>query len=184
MKRTALRCFALASVAASHVAPLTAQRNAFDFSIKNMMRGPEVYGREPQNVRWSADGKWIYFTWLEPGSDWRLPAKPFRVRATPGSAPERVSDAQMDSLAPLVDAGRLSPDGRRKVVSSGGDLYLIDVGAGTSRRLTQTLDTETNPTFSADGREIYFVRDNNVYSIAIDGGLIRQLTDVRAAGAG
>src|SRR3954469_16023548 len=95
-----------------------ARTGTFDFSIKNMMRGPEVYGREPQNIRWSADGKWIYFNWLEPGSDWRLPARPFRVRAVAGSKPERVSDAQMDTLAPLVDNGRMSPDMKAKVVSS------------------------------------------------------------------
>jgi hypothetical protein len=89
----------------------------------------------------------------------------------------------MDSLAPMVDNGRMSSDGRRKVVSSGGDLYLIDMGAGTSRQLTQTFDIESNPTFSTDGREIFFVRSDNVYSIAIDGGLIRQLTDIRVAGA-
>jgi hypothetical protein len=29
-------------------------------------------------VRWSADSKWIYFSWLEPGSNWRLPSKAFR----------------------------------------------------------------------------------------------------------
>src|SRR3954452_24460629 len=104
--------------------PATLAAQQFDFRIKNMMRGPEIYGREPQNVRWSADGKWIYFTWLEPGSDWRLPARPFRVRAAPGAQPERVTDAQMDSIAPLVDNGRLSPDARLKVVSSAGDLYL------------------------------------------------------------
>ncbi|HEY4215760.1 MAG TPA: prolyl oligopeptidase family serine peptidase [Gemmatimonadaceae bacterium] len=155
---------------------------AFDFSIKNIMRGPEVYGREPENVRWSADSKWIYFTWLEPGSDWRLPAKPFRVRAEPGAVPERVTDAQMDSVAPLLDQGRMSPDRRTRVVSSGGDLYLIDGAAGTTRRLTETLGAESNPTFSVDGREVYFVRDNNVYAVAIDGGLVRQLTDIRAAG--
>src|ERR1044071_9328690 len=179
MKNTLLVCSSLAIAAA----PLGAQRAAFDFSIKNIMRGPELYGREPQQVRWSADGKWIYFNWLEPGSDWRLPARPFRVRATPGATPERITNAQMDSLAPMVDNGRLSADGRRKVVSSGGDLYLIDMAAGTSRQLTQTFDIESNPTFSSDGREIFFVRGDNVYSIAVDGGLIRQFTDVRVAGA-
>jgi dipeptidyl aminopeptidase/acylaminoacyl peptidase len=172
-------------VAASVVfsAALPAQQTgAFDFSIKNIMRGPEVFGREPQNVRWSADGKWIYFSWLEPGSDWRLPAKSFRVRATAGAKPERVTDAQMDSVAPLVDNGRLSPDGRWKVVSSGGDLFLVDPNTAAVRRLTQTLEVESNPVFSADGREVFFTRDNNVYSVALDGGLVRQLTDIRPAG--
>jgi dipeptidyl aminopeptidase/acylaminoacyl peptidase len=155
----------------------------FEFSIKNIMRGPEVYGREPENVRWSADSKWIYFSWLEPGSDWRLAPKPFRVRAEPGAKPERVTDAQMDSVAPLLDQGRFSPDRRTRVVSSGGDLYLIDQAAGTTRRLTQTLGVESNPAFSADGRDVYFVRENNVYAVSLDGGLVRQLTDIRAAGA-
>jgi dipeptidyl aminopeptidase/acylaminoacyl peptidase len=179
MKSLSFLCAAFPLVASS----LAAQKTGFDFTIKNIMRGPELYGREPQNIRWSADGKWIYFNWLEPGSDWRLPARPFRVRATPGSAPERVTEAQMDSVAPLLDNGKLSPDGRTKVVGSAGDLFLVDVGAGTSRRLTQTLDIESNPTFSADGREVFFTRNDNMYSLALDGGLIRQLTDIRAAGA-
>src|SRR5215203_5887624 len=128
------RAFLAGAVLAIAATPLAAQRaGTFDFSIKNIMRGPELYGREPQNVRWSADGKWIYFNWLEPGSDWRLAAKPFRVRATAGATPERLTSTQMDSAGPLVDGGRVSPDGRFKAVSSAGDLYLIDVAAGTSR---------------------------------------------------
>ena len=52
------------------VASLGAQQTKpFDFSIKNIMRGPELYGRQPDNVHWSADSKWIYFSWLEPGTD-------------------------------------------------------------------------------------------------------------------
>jgi dipeptidyl aminopeptidase/acylaminoacyl peptidase len=172
----------LAAVAALTMAPSVAL-SQFDFSIKNMMRGPELYGREPGNVRWSADSKWIYFNWLEPGSDWRLTSKPFRVHPAPGAKPERVTEAHMDSIAPLLDAGRASPDGRVRVVNTGGDLYLVDVGGGRVRRLTQTFGVESNPTFSADGRELFFVRDDNVYAIALEGGLIRQLTDIRIAGA-
>ncbi len=162
--------------------PSVSHAQQFDFSIKNIMRGPEVFGREPQNVSWSADGKWIYFSWLEPGSDWRLPSKSFRVRAEAGAKPERVTDAQMDSVAPLLDNGRYSADQKLKVVSSNGDLFIIDQ-SGAVRRLTQTLETESNPTFSSDGRHVYFVRDNNVYSVALDGGLVQQLTDIRPASA-
>ena len=72
------------------------QSTPFDFSIKNIMRGPELYGRPPGNIHWSADSKWIYFTWLEPGTDWRETPKQFRVRATPGAKPERVSIQQVD----------------------------------------------------------------------------------------
>ena len=50
--------------------------SGFDLSIKNIMRGPELYGREPEQVRWTADGRWIYFSWNEPGTDWREPRHP------------------------------------------------------------------------------------------------------------
>lgn len=30
----------------------------FALDIPSIMRGPEVYGREPQRVRWSADGEY------------------------------------------------------------------------------------------------------------------------------
>ena len=75
--------FALSFVAA----PLAAQQPSFDFSIKSMMRGPELYGRAPNNVRWSADSKWIYFTWLEPGRPFYEQPTLFRVRAVPGAKP-------------------------------------------------------------------------------------------------
>ena len=104
---------AAAEVGAQSVAAAPAARTAaFDFSLANMMRGPEVYGREPQRVQWSADSKWIYFNWNPPGTDWREPARPFRVRAAGGSAPERVPDAQLDSVGPLLETGETSRDRR------------------------------------------------------------------------
>jgi hypothetical protein len=54
---------------------------------------------------------------------------------------------------------------------------------GTVRRLTETVTDERDPHFSADGRRVFFVRDNNVFSIDLDGGLVRQLTDVRSGPA-
>ena len=58
--RSIARLIALALI------PGSAYAQQFDFSIKNMMRGPELYGREPQNVRWSADGNAVIS--LEPRS--------------------------------------------------------------------------------------------------------------------
>ena len=102
---------------------------AFEFTIKNIMRGPELYGREPQRIQWSADSKWIYFTWNPPGTDWREPARPYRVRAA-GGAPERVPDAQLDSVGPLLETGETSRDRRARVVASQGDLYIVSLPSG------------------------------------------------------
>jgi dipeptidyl aminopeptidase/acylaminoacyl peptidase len=167
--------------AADRGAAIAASR--FEFTIPNMMRGPEVYGREPQQVRWSADSRWIYFQWAPPGTDWREPLAPYRVQAAAGSRPERVTQAHMDSVGPLLAAGARDPEGKRRVVSWDGDLFLVDGTRATSRRLTETLGAERSPTFSADGRRVFYVRDNNVFSLDLDGGLQRQLTDVRTGDA-
>ena len=155
----------------------------FELTIPSIMRGPEVYGREPEQVRWTADGRWIYFRWNEPGTDWREPLRPYRVRAQAGARPERVTAEHMDSVGPLVQPGRPSPDRTRRVVSYAGDLYVVDLARGAARRLTETAAAESDADFSADGRHVYFVRDNNVFSVALDGGLVRQLTDVRVGPA-
>jgi dipeptidyl aminopeptidase/acylaminoacyl peptidase len=170
----------LALIVLTLAAPLAAQQiRPFDFSIKNIMRGPELYGRQPDNVHWSADSKWIYFTWLEPGTDWRERPKQFRVRAVPGAKPERVSIQQADSTGFRYAQSERSHNARYSVVEFNGDLYVNDLTAGTTRRITQTVETETNPHFSANDREIYFVRNNNVYSLDLTSGFLRQLTDIR-----
>jgi len=160
--------------------PLTAQNRApFDFSIANIMRGPELYGRPPESVRWSADNRWIYFTWVEPGTDWRESRKQYRVRAVAGAKPEVVSIPQADTAAPTFVRPRRSFSGRHTVVESNGDIYLNDLTSGTTRRLTQTVAPERNPQFGSGDREIFFVRENNVYAIDLAGAGLRQLTDIR-----
>ena len=158
--------------------PAIAQQ-PFDFSIKNIMRGPELYGRVPQDVRWSADSKWIYFNWVEPGTDWRETPKRYRVRAVPGAKPERVSPAQFDSAGALVTTGDRSGNGRYMAVEYSGDIYVTDMQRGTTRRLTQTLVRERQPEFSTDASRVYFIRENNVFSIDLTSGLLRQHTDLR-----
>ncbi|MGE5750023.1 MAG: DPP IV N-terminal domain-containing protein, partial [Gemmatimonas sp.] len=151
----------------------------FDFSIKNIMRGPELYGRPPQDIRWSADSKWIYFLWVAPGSDWRETPKRYRVKAVAGSKPELVSPAQFDSVGALVTAGQRPTNGRYMAVEYNGDIYVTDMNRGTTRRLTQTNARERQPQFSQDGSKVFFIRDNNVFSIDLNNGFLRQLTDLR-----
>ncbi|MDB4908748.1 MAG: putative dipeptidyl peptidase [Gemmatimonadetes bacterium] len=168
---------------AVHAPAAHAQQNGFDLSIHNIMRGPELYGREPQNVHWSADGKYLYFQWNAPGTAWYEPLKPYRIRAQAGASPEALPESQQDSLAPLVADGDYSRDRMRKVVAWEGDLYLVEMRTGAVRRLTETGSFEGAATISADGRTVYYSRDNNVYSLDLSGGLLRQLTDIRQGAA-
>ena len=179
----------LALLALLAAAPISAQQ-AFDLSVRNIMRGPELYGREPGQVRFTADGQWIYFRWLAPGAAWNAELKPYRVAARAGATPEVVTDAHMDSVAPMLATGRRSRDGRLEVLSANGDLWLrtrtTAARGATSiahRRITQTNGAESDPKFSLDEKHILFVRDNNAYAFEIATGLTRQLTDLRSGTA-
>ena len=46
----------------------------FQLTVPRIMRGPENVGREPSGIRFSPDGRWIYFQWLPPGTDWNAAA--------------------------------------------------------------------------------------------------------------
>jgi hypothetical protein len=157
------------------------QGGKFEFTIRNLMRGPEVFGRAPSNVRWTLDGQWIYFNWLEPGSDWRLSTRQFRVRAQPGAKPERVTGPVMDVV--FGDDGTLSPDGRTRLLTNGTAIAVVNA-SGAPRILTQTLDPKGGVKWSADGREVLYVSANNAFAMAVEGGGVRQLTDLRTSSGG
>ena len=165
-----------AAVFAQQVAALAPR---FDLTVANIMRGPEHVGREPQNVRWSADGQWVYFRWVPAASAWDAPARPYRVRVTGVTPPAVVTDAHMDSVAALVASGSLNRAGTTRAVSALGDLFLVDVKRGSAKRLTETVASESNPQFTVDGRQLIFTRDNNAFAMTIVDGTIRQLTDIR-----
>ena len=138
----------VALLAAFASAPLGAQDSVtFALTIPSIMRGNEVVGRMPERIRWSPDSRWIYFYWLPPGSDWRDPLAPYRVRAQAGAKPERLTDAQMDSAGPIVEPGSLSRDGRLRAVAYQGDIYVVDLATQTARRLTNTEAREADPQF-------------------------------------
>jgi dipeptidyl aminopeptidase/acylaminoacyl peptidase len=155
---------------------------AFDLSVKNIMRGPELVGSAPSNVQWTDDSRWVYFRWKPGGRPWNEEAALYRVPAT-GGAPQRVSRQAEDSVAALLAFGAESVDRLWRVVSYDGDLFVVDRRTLALRRLTDTRATETNPVFDRSGKTVYFVRDNNVYSVDLATGALRQHTDIRSGPA-
>lgn len=82
---------------------------------------------------------------------------------------------------------RFSPDGRSIALSAwrrGGyrDILLLDVATGAVRELTHDRALDTGPSFSPDGRRVYFSSDRtgvaNVYTFDLTTGQISQLTNV------
>ncbi len=148
---------------------------AFDMSIDNLMRGPDLYGTSPSLVRFSDDSRWVYFRWRRPGVD--TTDTSYRVSAA-GGAPEALTAAVSDTVYP--QNGVWSRDRRLKAFVLRGDIWLYDVQRAARRRLTETPAAESGPAFSGDGRTVFFVRDNNLFALSIAGdAVLRQLTDIR-----
>jgi len=146
-----------------------------ELTVDHIMQGPELVGTSPSQVRFSDDSRWVWFRWRRPGADTAEAA--YRVPAQ-GGDPERVDSAAADTLYP--QNGPWSLDRRLKLYVQRGDLWLFDAERAARRRLTRTPATESNPAFSPDGRTAYFVRDNNLYALALGGeAMLRQLTDIR-----
>ncbi len=158
--------------------PLAAQ-DTLPLDMATIMRGVETVGRTPSNVRWTPDGDWIYFSWAPPGTDWRAPSTPYRIRARSGAEPEAVTRAVMDSVAPALASGVRSRDGSRKYVGVAGDLWLVTLPEGAMTRLTRTAAAEQPLILSPDERTLYYREDNNIFALTLDGGAISQLTDIR-----
>jgi dipeptidyl aminopeptidase/acylaminoacyl peptidase len=169
------------SVLAAQVAdyvPAPVRDEAFALSIRNIMQGPAHLGQAPSDVTWTDDGRWVYFRWLPGGNAWHEDPRLYRVAAE-GGEPERVPEDRRDSVEVLLSGGDLSPDRRRRVVTWEGDVYLVDRRTMQVTRLTDTRATESSAVFLAGGERILYREGANLFSVALDGSGVRQLTDIR-----
>jgi dipeptidyl aminopeptidase/acylaminoacyl peptidase len=151
----------------------------FALTIDNIMRGPQLYGYEPSQVRWSGDGTRIYFQWKQ-ASDPRIKPADTYVVGRDGSGLRKLSDEEA-KLAPPA-AGDSTRDKKRTVYSRDGDIFLYDAATDATRQITKTEDAETNPHFTHDEKRVAFTRANNLYVIALESGAIEEMTDIRPAG--
>lgn len=105
---SALGIAPLAALLAQRTAPDSTRSappaQAFDFSIKDIIRGPELYGTPPTDIRWSPYSRWIYFNWVAPGKSWRTAPTTHRVRAVAGSKPEKRASLLMTQR--LIELGK------------------------------------------------------------------------------
>lgn len=178
MTRSLVRGAAVLAVVAA-CAPGSAQtapRSGFDLSVRNIMRGPELVGRSPDQVRFSADGRWVYFRWRSPAATdtathvYRVPVR--------GGAPEMLADSVADRVLPPQGDDGWNAARTRRAFERRGDVFVVDTD-GRERRITHTPAREFGAELSMDGRTVYWFSDDNLYSAPVEGGPLRQLTDLR-----
>ena len=152
-------------------------------SVEQIMQEPaEWIGDWPTNARWHENGQTLYFDWNPKGE---FPSDSLYKVSRGGGAPQKVPPAERRSPPPTFDGWQhgthvYTDDFSRKVYAADGDLYLYDRETDAQTRLTDTQARESNPRFSPDGTRVLFRRDNNLFSVHLSTGRVRQRTDVQS----
>lgn len=142
-------------------------------TVEKIMRDPKWIGVAPSNVQWSEDGKQVYFNW----NPEKNPGDSLYMISLANRSPQKVS--------PLVRRGLPAQNGdytasrTKKVFEKNGDLYLLDIASSNVTPITQTLEREFNPQFSADEKRIIFSAGQNLFRWDITSGAFTQLTDFK-----
>ena len=148
---------------------------AFPLTVDSIMRGPELVGNPPGNLRWSGDSKELYFEWRMPQED----TAATWVVGRDGGAPRRLTDEER-RRAPLPN-GQWDARRRRILGVDRGDIVVIDTVARTRIDVTRTTGNESSPRWARGETHVTFVRDNNLFIVPVEsvtsGGVV-QLTDV------
>lgn len=173
---------ATASVAsAAAKRPLTLEAISRDWS--------DWVGMSPStSLRWSPDGKGIYFDWNPERAS--LPSLYFVDAA--GGPPRKVPAEKLLSVPPtpqsrqsgVARAHITTRDGRLMTWDRDGNIVLLDVASGRLTRLTDTEAVEQDPVFSHDQEEVTWQADGNLFAYTIATGTVTQLTSFRPARGG
>lgn len=162
MKKLSFLFFLFASAAnAQQLAPLTVQK---------IMRDPKWMGTSPENYRWSADSKTIFFNWNPENKD---KAQTYKVSVAI-QKPEKTETDEADKSAAINYV--YNKDKSLALLEKGGDIYLTHIKSKKETRLTNTLERESNAMFLYNN-DVVYQRADNVFQLNVATGELKQLTN-------
>jgi len=150
--------------------------NKSALSIPQIMQGEGFVGYSPASIRWSEDSKTIYFSW-NPNQDTLRSWYKVGLNQTEPAA------LSLEEELNLPARGTYNKDRSKKVFTRNGDLFLEDRGTGDVQQLTNTVDRESNPSFSGDESQIIYQMGRNLFSWDLASGALTQLTDFKTGSA-
>lgn len=154
-------------------APFAYAQTLGELTVDKIMRDPKWIGTAPSNVRWSIDGKTIYFNWnpVNAASD-----SLYKITLT-NRTPQKVS--KQERIALPSPFGTYSKSYTKFLYEKNGDIFLLDLATNKTSVITNTVARESNPTFSGDEKKILFINDQNIFSWEISSGNVTQVTDFK-----
>jgi dipeptidyl aminopeptidase/acylaminoacyl peptidase len=171
-------------VVGASLVPAGAQRpspaaapSRLQLTVDSIMRGPDLVGWPPTQLRWSADSQTLYFSWRKPGEH----SESLHAVNRDGSGLRKLTQDEADKAPPA--AGRWDGARRRLLTTDAGDVVIYDGPTATRHFVTRTTGAESNARWAKNDTHVTYVRDGNLFIVPVQAGsasLVRQLTDVAA----
>lgn len=144
----------------------------FELTVPNIMRAPDLIGRPPTNVRWSADGSKVRFTWRKPDGTAEPQTQQYVVNRD-GTGLQIATDTEPTVRNPWDSGSRLNG---KIAYEERGDLFLVDEQTKTPAPLLATPERENDPRFTSDGKSVLFFRSGDLFRIDVESKTVSQLT--------
>jgi dipeptidyl aminopeptidase/acylaminoacyl peptidase len=151
---------------------------ASSLTVEKIMQDPRWIGISPSDPYWSADGRALFFQWAPEHASSDSLYYITREDPTPRLAPYSLRQS-MPSRASV----RYNSAHTAYTYDKDGDIYWVDNRDGVEKRITGTVDIESDPVFSYHDTRIVYTKNGDLFAWETATGLTTQLTDFRFTAA-
>jgi dipeptidyl aminopeptidase/acylaminoacyl peptidase len=146
--------------------------NKSALTIEKIMQSPDKWiGTSPSGIFWDEESSKIYFDW-NPEQDTLSALYAYSLKT---KSINKVALAERQTLPGRY--GNYNKIKTQKVYTRNGNIYLLDLKTQNEKQLTDWLGRASSPQFVLNDSEISFTKDNNLFTINPESGLIRQITN-------
>jgi dipeptidyl aminopeptidase/acylaminoacyl peptidase len=163
-----ISCFILLFIALTGFA----QTPLGKLTVEKIMRDPKWMGTSPSNVSWSYDSKYIYFNW----NPEEAVTDSLYYLTKENIVPKKTNYQQRQSILRGRDI-KYNSNRTSYVYTKDGDIFIADAKTTKERRITQTVEVESDPAFSFNDSRVVYTLNQNLYAWDIATGLTLQLTN-------
>jgi dipeptidyl aminopeptidase/acylaminoacyl peptidase len=144
-------------------------------TVEKIMRDPKWMGTSPSSPFWNDNSNIIYFQW-NPNND---PGDSLYSISLDNKTPRKLT---LDEKKEINAKGYrvYNNDYTKYITYSKGDLWYTDEASKVAKRITNTVENESNPVFSFNEKRIVYNRNQNLYSWNIATGETEQLTNFKS----
>lgn len=151
------------TLSAQSLAPLT---------VEKIMRDPKWIGTSPSNSYWSADGRYLFFSWNPEKAE----ADSLYYITLADRTPKKAT-LEMRQRIPSLNSIVYNKRRTAYAFTKDGDVFLVEEKGNRERRITQTTETESSPQFIAGDTKLVYARAQNLFAWDMATGTTTQLTN-------